>query len=101
MDGSSLNSASDGRVGENISAAAPRVCPACGARARRAEASFCATCGRTLAEDYFPTDSLRASYRFERGPSARKPKQSEVLRRERARGRALAARAHARAATLH
>jgi hypothetical protein len=47
---------------------APRECGACGARARarRAEARFCATCGRALGGEYFPSDSLRASYRFER-----------------------------------
>jgi hypothetical protein len=48
-----------------------RVCAACGAEARRASARYCATCGRSLAEDYFPTDSLRASYRFERGQAMR------------------------------
>ncbi|HWW74916.1 MAG TPA: hypothetical protein VNZ44_05925 [Pyrinomonadaceae bacterium] len=45
---------------------APRECGACGARARRAEARFCATCGRALGGGYFPSESLRASYRFER-----------------------------------
>jgi hypothetical protein len=44
------------------------VCPACGARARRAGARYCSTCGRGLGDEYFPTDSLRASYRFERMP---------------------------------
>lgn len=43
-----------------------RACAACGASARREGARFCAACGRTLAEDYFPTDSLRASYSFAR-----------------------------------
>ena len=39
------------------------TCPACGTRARRAAARYCATCGRTLGEvDYLPTDTLRASY---------------------------------------
>lgn len=38
-------------------------CLACGASARRAAAKFCWTCGRELAADYFPGDSLRASYR--------------------------------------
>jgi hypothetical protein len=39
------------------------VCPACGAAARRAEAHFCATCGRGLRERaYAPADSLLASY---------------------------------------
>ena len=44
-------------------------CPACGARARRARARFCATCGRALGGGYFPADSVRASYRFERAPA--------------------------------
>ena len=40
-------------------------CPACGARARRASALYCATCGRHLRErDYSPADALRASYRW-------------------------------------
>ena len=47
-----------------------RQCPACGAESRRAEARFCATCGRSLGGDYFPTDSLRASYRYARRPPA-------------------------------
>lgn len=46
-----------------------RACPACGARARRAGARFCATCGRALGGGYFPADSVRASYRFERAPA--------------------------------
>lgn len=41
------------------------ACAACGSVARRADARFCSTCGRNLGEDYFPTDSLRASYGFE------------------------------------
>jgi len=44
------------------------VCDACGTRARREAARFCATCGRALGGGYFPTDALRASYRFERVP---------------------------------
>jgi len=47
-----------------------RRCPACGAEARRESARYCATCGRSLGGDYFPTDSLRASYRYERRPKA-------------------------------
>lgn len=39
-----------------------RVCPACGATARRAAANFCATCGRDLEETYLPADTLRSSY---------------------------------------
>jgi len=43
------------------------ACPACGERARRASARYCATCGRHLRErDYTPTDALRASYRWPR-----------------------------------
>jgi hypothetical protein len=48
---------------------AGRACAACGAAARREGARFCAACGRRLGEDYFPTDSLRASYSFARGAS--------------------------------
>src|SRR5437660_5249129 len=50
------------------------VCPACGAGARRMDARYCSTCGRSLGEDYFPTDSLRASYRFERPPASQRPR---------------------------
>jgi hypothetical protein len=41
-----------------------RVCPACGARVPREAARFCSTCGRDLVRggDYFPSDTLRASY---------------------------------------
>ena len=53
---------------EESSGEATRVCGACGARARRAAARFCATCGHALGGGYFPTDVLRASYRFERAP---------------------------------
>ncbi|MFL6253970.1 MAG: hypothetical protein ACJ74T_03035 [Pyrinomonadaceae bacterium] len=53
---------------EESSGEATRVCAACGARARRAGARFCATCGQTLGGGYFPADALRASYRFERVP---------------------------------
>ncbi|HEU4597410.1 MAG TPA: hypothetical protein VFS10_19935 [Pyrinomonadaceae bacterium] len=47
-----------------------RQCPSCGAEARREAARFCATCGRRLEGDYFPTDAVRASYRYERRPVA-------------------------------
>ncbi|MBV8856021.1 MAG: hypothetical protein JOZ02_03580 [Acidobacteria bacterium] len=53
---------------EETSGKATRVCDACGARARREAARFCATCGHALGGGYFPTDSLRASYRFESAP---------------------------------
>jgi hypothetical protein len=70
MHNSSGDSARDERHGESFFAADARACPACGARPRRADARFCATCGSSLGEDYFPTESLRASYRFERPPAA-------------------------------
>ncbi|MDT7689885.1 MAG: hypothetical protein QOE46_2644 [Acidobacteriota bacterium] len=54
--------------GEAYEAAEVCVCNACGTRARRPEARFCATCGLGLGVEYFPTDSLRASYRFEQRP---------------------------------
>ncbi|HEY1404318.1 MAG TPA: hypothetical protein VGB05_09345 [Pyrinomonadaceae bacterium] len=42
-------------------------CPACGASPRRADAHFCATCGRGLHElAYAPADSLLASYHQQR-----------------------------------
>ncbi|HEX7174905.1 MAG TPA: hypothetical protein VF240_06460 [Pyrinomonadaceae bacterium] len=46
---------------------AEAMCPACGASQRRTEARFCATCGRELrgGADYFPLDSLRASYHLQ------------------------------------
>ncbi len=61
----------------------PRECDACGAQARRAGARFCATCGRALGGEYFPADSLRASYRFERPRVTYKseaPRKSDVPR---------------------
>ncbi|HEX8844044.1 MAG TPA: hypothetical protein VF791_05345 [Pyrinomonadaceae bacterium] len=39
-----------------------RACPRCGEAARRAEARFCSSCGRSLDESYLPADALRASY---------------------------------------
>jgi hypothetical protein len=45
------------------------ACAACGSEPRRDDARYCATCGRALGHDYFPTESLRASYRFERQPA--------------------------------
>jgi hypothetical protein len=62
---------------------AGRACAACGAAARREGARFCETCGRALDEEYFPTESLRASYSFERGAAAAGPNR----RREGARAR--------------
>ncbi|HEX8069896.1 MAG TPA: hypothetical protein VF546_08095 [Pyrinomonadaceae bacterium] len=50
------------------------VCPACGARARRAAARFCATCGRDLREHYYrPADTLRASYHQQHHPPPMMP----------------------------
>ncbi|HYH87454.1 MAG TPA: hypothetical protein VEX60_18515 [Pyrinomonadaceae bacterium] len=73
-----------------------RACPACGSRARRKSARFCATCGHSLGEGYFPTDSLRASYRFERRPAAAllptMPREARVERPRQSRTRARAGR---------
>ena len=87
------DSAGFGRGGEDVFAAGGRACPACGARARRAGARYCSTCGRGLEGGYFPTDALRASYRFERAPqqadgtcAARGPR-SACRRRRAARSR--------------
>ncbi len=41
------------------------ICPACGAKARRESAHFCLVCGKLLAEDYQPLDTLRSSYRMQ------------------------------------
>lgn len=63
-----------------------RACAACGAAARRDSARYCSTCGRELGADYFPTDTLRASYRFESRPAERRegsPVAVRVRRRER------------------
>jgi hypothetical protein len=59
----------------------PRACPACGARARREAARFCATCGQILGGGYFPADSVRASYRFERVPVQHRPAAAHAKRR--------------------
>ncbi|HEX8920746.1 MAG TPA: hypothetical protein VF766_04680 [Pyrinomonadaceae bacterium] len=42
-----------------------RECPACGQRARRANARYCSACGHFLDESYLPADALRASYNLE------------------------------------
>ncbi len=42
--------------------AVEKICSACGAQARRANAKFCLVCGKLLREDYQPLDRLRASY---------------------------------------
>lgn len=80
-----------------------RSCPACGARQRRAGARFCATCGRGLvrrgrdgeddADDYFPSDTLRASYHLQhRGAAtqlAGRLREQETARRTGARAEAM------------
>lgn len=48
-------------------------CPACGASARRPDARYCSTCGRSLSEQYNPADALRASYHLHRPKGAAKP----------------------------
>ena len=59
---SSTHTTAPGDVPQTAARVLP-ACPACSARARRAAARFCATCGRALREsDYLPTDTLRASY---------------------------------------
>ena len=47
-----------------------KVCSACGAQARRADAKFCLVCGKLLREDYQPLDRLRASYSLNRQDDA-------------------------------
>ena len=49
----------------------PPTCPACGAVARRVDARFCSTCGRSLEGNYLPADALRASYHLHRRASGR------------------------------
>ena len=41
------------------------VCSACGAVATRELANYCLVCGKVLAEDYQPLDSLRSSNRMQ------------------------------------
>jgi hypothetical protein len=82
---------------EESSGEATRVCDACGARARRAAARFCATCGHALGGGYFPTDSLRASYRFERAPVSHSMEASRGPARLLARRRVQTWGGHARA----
>lgn len=64
-DSESMRAGGEASSAEESAGAGVRACPACGAQARRPSARFCATCGRGLGGGYFPTDSLRASYRFE------------------------------------
>jgi hypothetical protein len=49
----------------------PPACPACGAVARRVDARFCSTCGRSLEGNYLPADALRASYHLHRRAPSR------------------------------
>src|SRR2546423_7766637 len=72
---------------------AARACHACGAVARRWDARYCPTCGHALGEDYFPTDSLRASYGFERTSA---PRRRSVAAREPRRVRRRTVRASVR-----
>ncbi len=41
-------------------------CPACGAENIGGPAKFCSVCGKILAEDYQPLDTLRSSYGLQR-----------------------------------
>ncbi|HVF57550.1 MAG TPA: hypothetical protein VM934_15450 [Pyrinomonadaceae bacterium] len=67
MFGNSEQEATTKGGGEDSREWAPSACPACGAAAQRAGARYCGTCGRSLdAEDYFPTDAVRASYHQQR-----------------------------------
>lgn len=73
MEGSTGESRNNAQAADAFFKTPARKCPACGAEARRDSARFCATCGRALGGDYFPTDSLRASYRYERRTETRTP----------------------------
>ncbi|HEX8634310.1 MAG TPA: hypothetical protein VF703_09195 [Pyrinomonadaceae bacterium] len=63
-----MNRTSEETHGDTVGGAPTALrCPACGAAARRCEAHFCATCGRSLRERaYAPADSLLASYHQQR-----------------------------------
>jgi hypothetical protein len=92
-----MNSPGEGLKGSHegvpsSDAAAARECGACGSAARRPSARYCSTCGREFVEDYFPADSLRASYRFEspresyaieaaRGPRVKRQRHQRPRRR--------------------
>lgn len=54
-----------------------RACPACGDVARREEARFCATCGRSLDQGYLPADALRSSYHLQHRPVTGKGRRSK------------------------
>ncbi|MDQ3744648.1 MAG: hypothetical protein M3444_09725 [Acidobacteriota bacterium] len=81
-----------GQSGDDVFAAGAHACPACGARARRAGARYCSTCGQSLGDEYFPTDSLRASYRFERVPPQARASGAARMRSSALRVRSSAAR---------
>jgi hypothetical protein len=85
-DSESTSGGREASSAEEASRAQVRACPACGARARRPAARFCATCGRGLGGGYFPTDLLRASYRFEPEPAQRARTALRAPRRLAARG---------------
>jgi len=74
MDGNPEESADDHSLNDKTleTLTPPRACPACGTCARRVDARFCATCGKTFDDDgYLPADAIRASYHFQgRQPSA-------------------------------
>jgi hypothetical protein len=80
--------------GGAYASAETQACNACGASPRRREARFCATCGQRLGEEYFPTDALRASYRFGYAPAQRKTFAAAAYQpwRERRRPRTASAR---------
>ncbi|HEV3468734.1 MAG TPA: hypothetical protein VG148_05395 [Pyrinomonadaceae bacterium] len=85
--------------GGNLPPGPARACAACGAAARRAGARFCETCGRRLDEDYFPTESLRASYSFERRPAPGREREARTVARPAAvRARRMSVQAENRAA---
>jgi ribosomal protein L37E len=76
------------------------VCPACGTRARRAAARYCATCGRNLQEHaYLPADTLRASYHHQHSHPPFMPGHAEHDACIRPPVRAASARARFRPAT--
>ncbi len=44
---------------------AKKICPACGAEAKRENAKYCRVCAKFLHEDYQPLDTLRSSGRLQ------------------------------------
>jgi hypothetical protein len=93
MTGDSRDTERAERMGEESFERVAQSCPACGSRARRGDARYCSTCGRALGEDYFPTDSLRASYRFESPSAPPSPRLAREPRYLRTRGRRRQSRA--------